>query len=204
MIKINLFAEAQQGKGRVVIGPRLGGGGAFGQNLLMGGVVVLAILFVSWRWYSLSNERKNLAQEISKVEQEQERLQAIIQKGEDYKAKKDLLQRKIGLVTQLKRNQQGPVHLLDEISRQLPDFLWLDAMNESGFSVQIQGNATTYNAVSNFYNNLTGSRYFQDVVLGPIRAMTGGVTFSLTCLFVPQPLTKDPETEGSPVARTGT
>ena len=81
----------------------------------------------------------------------------------------------------------GPVHLLDEISKQLPDFLWLDSMNESGATVVIQGKATTYNAVSNFYNNLTGSRYFNNVVLGTITAIPVGVTFSVTCQFVPHP-----------------
>ena len=54
------------------------------------------------------------------------------------------------------------------MSRQLPDFLWLDSMTEAGFNVQINGKATTYNAVSNFYNNLTGSRYFENVVMGSI------------------------------------
>jgi Tfp pilus assembly protein PilN len=73
------------------------------------------------------------------------------------------------------------------VSKQLPDFLWLDSMNEAGQSITIQGKATTYNAVSNFYNNLTGSRYFQNVVLGAISAIPVGVTFSMTCQFLPHP-----------------
>ena len=139
-------------------------------------------LMIAWRRaFSAS------AREISKAEAEKQRLQAIIKKGEDYKAKKELLERKITLITQLKRNQSGPVHLLDEVSKQLPDFLWLDALTESGFNIQIQGKATTYNAVSNFYNNLAGSRYFQSVTMGPIAAIPVGVTFSLTCQFLPHP-----------------
>ena len=63
----------------------------------------------------------------------------------------------------------------------------LDSMSEGSFAIQIQGKATTYNAVSNFYNNLTGSRYFQGVVLGAISSIPAGVTFSLTCQFLPQP-----------------
>jgi type IV pilus assembly protein PilN len=186
MIKINLIAGTEKGKAREKAAPRLEGSGALGQNVLMIGVVVLALLVVGWRWTSLAGEHRRLAAEIVRAEQEKERLQAIIKKGEEYKAKKDLLQRKIELVSQLKRNQSGPVHLLDEISKQLPDFLWLDNMNEASWSVQINGKATTYNAVSNFYNNLTGSRYFQNVVMGPITAIPAGVSFSLTCQFVPQ------------------
>jgi len=187
MIKINLIAEAQQGRGRVKAAPKYEGGGALGQNVLMVGVVALALLFVAWRWYSLAAEHRALSAEIAQAEKEKERLQAIIKKGEDFKAKKELLQRKISLVTELKRNQSGPVHLLDEVSKQMPDFLWLESMNESGFNVNIKGKATTYNAVSNFYNNLNSSRYFQNVVLGPISSIPEGVTFSLTCRFLPQP-----------------
>jgi len=194
MIKINLIAETQKSKGRERSAARIQGTGALGQNILMVGVVVLAALVVGWRWYGLTSEHRGLVAEIARAEQEKERLQAIIKKGEDYKAKKDLLQRKIALVSQLKRNQSGPVHLLDEVSKQLPDFLWLDNMTESGWSVQIQGKATTYNAVSNFYNNLTGSRYFENVVLGPITAIPQGVTFSMSCQFIPQPATPGAET----------
>ena len=187
MIKINLLAGAQQTQARVAKTPKFEGVGTLGQNVLMAGMVILALLFIGWRWYSLESESRMLRTEIIKAQAEKERLQAIIKKGEEYKAKKELLERKISLITQLKRNQSGPVHLLDEVSKQLPDFLWLDTMNEAGQSITISGKATTYNAVSNFYNNLTGSRYFQNVVLGAISAIPVGVTFSLTCQFLPHP-----------------
>ena len=187
MIKINLLAGTEKAKARTVKTPKFEGVGSLGQNVLMAGVVILAIMFIGWRWYSLESEKRSLQSEIVKAQAEKERLQAIIKKGEEYKAKKELLERKISLITQLKRNQSGPVHLLDEVSKQLPDFLWLDSMSEAGQSITIQGKATTYNAVSNFYNNLTGSRYFQNVVLGAISAIPVGVTFSVTCQFLPHP-----------------
>ena len=198
MIKINLLAGAQQVKTRAVKAPRFEGVGTLGQNVLMAGVVILALLFIGWRWFSLESEHRQLHEEIVKALAEKERLQAIIKKGEEYKAKKELLERKIALITQLKRNQSGPVHLLDEISKQLPDFLWLDSMTESGASVMIQGKATTYNAVSNFYNNLTGSRYFNNVVLGTITAIPVGVTFSLNCLFTAHPEVQDQANAATP------
>ncbi|MBI4169932.1 MAG: PilN domain-containing protein [Acidobacteria bacterium] len=201
MIKVNLLATPEKGKARAHRAPRLEGAGSLGQNVLMVGVVVLALLFIGWRWHSLASHQRYLTREIVKAEAEQERLQAIIKKGEDYKAKKELLQRKITLITQLKRNQSGPVHLLDEVSKQLPDFLWLESMTESGFNIQIQGKATTYNAVSNFYNNLTGSRYFQNVIMGPISSIPVGVTFSLTCQFLPYPAGQ--EGESAPPAAGG-
>jgi len=198
MIKINLLAGTQQAKAKAPRTPRFEGVGTLGQNVLMAGLVILALLFIGWRWYSLESEARRLRTEIVKAQAEKERLQAIIKKGEEYKAKKELLERKIALITQLKRNQSGPVHLLDEVSKQLPDFLWLDSMNESGSSVMIQGKATTYNAVSNFYNNLTGSRYFNSVVLGTITAIPVGVTFSLNCQFTAHPEGQEPANATAP------
>ena len=201
MIKINLIAGTEKVKARAVKTPRFEGVGTLGQNVLMAGVVILALLFIGWRWYSLESESRRLRVEIAKAQAEKERLQAIIKKGEEYKAKKELLERKITLITQLKRNQSGPVHLLDEVSKQLPDFLWLDSMNESGSTVVIMGKATTYNAVSNFYNNLNGSRYFNNVVLGTITAIPVGVTFSVTCQFVPHPEAQvEAPAEGNPAS----
>jgi type IV pilus assembly protein PilN len=184
MIRINLLAEPKPSKGRS-FKPKITMPGNVPQNLLMVAMVALTFVFVSWKWYSLRAEHADLADRIARAEAEKRRLEEIIKKGDMYKAQRDLLNKKINLITQLKKNQSGPVHLLDEISRKLPDFLWLDTMTENANSVSIAGKATTYNAVSNFYNNLTGSKYFDQVVLGPIASTSAGITFSLTCRFVP-------------------
>ena|SRR5713101_6923702 len=184
MIRINLLSETKLSKGRS-FRPKIQMPGNIPQNLLMIAMVTLTFVFVSWQWYSLKSQHADLADKIVKAEAEKRRLDEIIKKGEMYKAQRDLLNKKIGLITQLKKNQSGPVHLLDEVSRKLPDFLWLDSMSAGANNITIAGKATTYNAVSNFYNNLTGSKYFDQVVLGPIASTPGGITFSLTCKFVP-------------------
>jgi len=182
MIRINLLSETKPSKGRS-FAPKIQMPGNIPQNLLMIALVALTFVFVSWKWYSLRAEHSSLADRIVKAEAEKRRLDEIIKKGDMYRAQRDLLNKKIALITQLKKNQSGPVHLLDEISRKLPDFLWLDSMGDTANSVSIAGKATTYNAVSNFYNNLTGSKFFDQVVLGPITSTPAGITFSLTCKF---------------------
>jgi len=184
MIRINLLSEAKPSKSRS-FKPNIQMPGNVPQNLLMVALVALTLVFMSWKWYSLKAENSDLSGRIVKAEAEKKRLDEIITKGDTYKARRDLLNKKIGLITQLKKNQSGPVHLLDEISRKLPDFLWLDRMSGVNNGVTISGKATTYNAVSNFYNNLTGSKYFDQVILGSIISTSGGITFSLTCKFIP-------------------
>jgi len=95
-----------------------------------------------------------------------------------------LLERKINLITDLKRQQAVPVHMLDQISKNLPEFLWLESMQANNNQINIVGRATTYNAVSNFYNNLNGSGHFAGVTLGGASEVPEGVTFNLNSAFL--------------------
>ena len=70
-----------------------------------------------------------------------------------------------------------------QISRNLADFLWLESMSVTGSRITIAGKASTYTAVSNFYNNLAACGWFDDVVMGKASEIPEGVGFSLTCTF---------------------
>jgi len=69
------------------------------------------------------------------------------------------------------------------VSRNLPDFLWLESMSVNNNQITISGKATSYNAVTNFYNNLSDSGFFASVSLGRVFEVQEGVAFSLTCGF---------------------
>lgn len=182
MIKINLLADRKQAKAKSA--PGLKTEGASGsRNLLLIGVLLLGMLFTAGWWWTLNGEIDEWRDKHLKADQELKRLESIRQKGEEYKKQKDLLARKIELITELKRKQAVPVHILDQISRSLPDFLWLESMTTNNNQINIAGRATTYNAVSNFYSNLTQSGYFKDVALGKVYEVPEGVSFSLSCKF---------------------
>jgi type IV pilus assembly protein PilN len=183
MIKINLLAEKQVSRART---QRVKLEGPLNiQVFLLVGALALSLLYVGWRWRTLAAESARLSAETQKAQAEEQRLKAVNARGDELNKKRDELQAKVDLITKLKNNQTGPVHMLDQISRSLPDFLWLEAINESGNALSITGKATTYNAVSNFYNNLTQSEFFSDVVLGTTLEVGEGVSFSLNCKFVP-------------------
>jgi Tfp pilus assembly protein PilN len=131
----------------------------------------------------LAREANEWQAKLKEADQEIKRLEAAIKKGQDYEVQKALLARKIDLITNLKKQQAVPVHILDKVSRSLPDFLWLDTMSASNNQISISGKATTYNAVSNFYSNLNDSGYFTNVTLGRTFEVPEGVSFSLTCSF---------------------
>ena len=183
MIKINLLAERKAAKAKAATSFKFEMGGS--QNLLLAGIMVVGLLVAAgWSWARVS-ELNRVRQEKVTAEAELKRLEDVRKKAEAFKKQKELLERKINLITELKKKQAVPVHILDQVSRNLPEFMWLDSLTANANAINIVGKATTYNAVSNLYDNLRASGQFSDVVLGKTTEITEGVSFSLTCRYAP-------------------
>jgi len=186
MIKINLLAERKPTKAKSTAGLKIEGAGS-GSNVLLIGILLLGVLVAGGWWWMLDSSIENWNDQLARDDAELKRLEGAIKKSEEFEAQKALLTRKINLITDLKKQQAVPVHILDQISRNLPDFLWLDSLNAKENQITIAGKATTYTAVSNFYSNLNESGLFADVALGRTFEVKEGVSFSLTCAYVGQP-----------------
>jgi type IV pilus assembly protein PilN len=72
---------------------------------------------------------------------------------------------KIGIIEQLKKNQQGPVRLLDEISRAIPATADIISMNEANGNINLVGEAFSNEDVVKFVDNLKASAFFTNVYL---------------------------------------
>ena len=187
MIKINLIAERKQTKQRAVTGGLKVEGANSASNMLLVLILLVGVGVAGAWWWMLGRELSSRKAKLEAADAELKRLTAVIKKGEEFEAQKTLLARKIDLITELKRQQLIPVHILDQVSRNLPEFLWLDAMSAARNQISISGKATTYTAVSNFYSNLQDSGYFSDISLGRTFEVPEGVAFSLTCAFAAAP-----------------
>jgi type IV pilus assembly protein PilN len=185
MIKINLLAEKKSVKAKSPAALKLDGFGGT-QNLLLAGILALGFIVAGTWWWVRASELKSWKAKQAAAETELVRLQDVRKKADYFKQQKELLERKINLITDLKKKQSVPVHILDQVSKNLPDFLWLDSMSAVQNQINIAGRATTYTAVSNFYDNLAASGYFSDVVLGKTAEVPEGVSFSLSCKFTVQ------------------
>lgn len=183
MIKINLLAERKKQPSTSSRKKIQFDGGQGARQGLLASIVILGLVVAGWMWWSAKSDISRLQEEHRAADRRLEELEEVRKKGDQFTARKELLERKIQLITELKRRQEVPVHILDQVSRNLPDFLWLDSMNASQSNISIVGKATTYNAVSNFYRNLTDSGYFTNVNLGRTFEVAEGVSFSLTATF---------------------
>jgi len=183
MIKINLLAERKPARAPKASRSLEGSDIGSGRNILLVGVLMIGVLVAGGWWWALDRSVNDWNTKLTDADKELKRLESAIKKSEEYEAQRDLLARKIQLITDLKKQQEVPVHIMDQVSRNLPDFLWLESMTANRGKIAISGKATTYAAVSNFYTNLTDSGYFADVQLGRTFEVPAGVSFSLTCSF---------------------
>src|SRR5262245_17347623 len=185
MIKVNLLTGAKRATARKAPAVKLEGGPGGGQNLMLVVILGLAVAFSGWRYYSLSAESARLDQDLATAQEQLKKVEDDRKAIEVLKVKKAAFQKQIDIITTLKNNQQVPVRLLDEVSRNLPDFLWLISMQESGNQLTFSGRTTTQNAYATFYTNLDASSYLSDVGKISYTADRDDVTFSLSARFVP-------------------
>src|SRR3954462_11079355 len=159
MIRINLLAaERDKSKKKAVTL------GTTGQKLTIGCslILVLAVLFIGWRYWALSRDSSAIDAEIAAAQQETTRLHSVIQQVQQFEQQKARLQQRVVLIEQLRKGQTGPVHMLDQISRALPQMLWLTELKQaSGTDVVIDGRCTTLTGLSEFVSNLEASGYFK-------------------------------------------
>ena len=62
---------------------------------------------------------------------------------------------------ELRKNQTQPAVILDQISRSLPDMLWLTEVKQQAADLTISGRCTSLTAISDFVANLEATGYFK-------------------------------------------
>ena len=100
-----------------------------------------------------------------RAEIEAQQLRSVLAPGAEVRDRaRRVLQQRVTLIEQLRRGQSGPVHILDEVSKALPDRLWLVSMAQRDKDFTIEGRTTSLTGVSDFVANLEASAWFKTPV----------------------------------------
>ncbi len=171
MIKINLLAvdrERAKRKAKFQIGQKI----TVGCSLIL----VAAALGIGWWYWYLQSASANLDQQIVDAEAERGRLQNVIQQVQQFEAQRAQLQQRVTLIEQLRKGQTGPVHLLDQVSRALPDTMWLTTLAQKMNEVVIDGRCMSLTSLSDFVGALEASNLFErpvEIVDSQVEPATG-------------------------------
>ena len=156
MIKINLLTvdrERAKRKAKFQVGQKV----AVGCSLIL----VAAALVVGWWFWSLQRASADLDQQIADAERETQRLQSVIQQVTQFEGRRAQLQQRVTLIEALRKGQTGPVHLLDQISKALPEAMWLTDLRQAANDITLEGRCTSLNSLSDFVSGLEASELFE-------------------------------------------
>jgi type IV pilus assembly protein PilN len=213
MIRVNLLAADRPTK------KKKGGGapatpGAVQAYLLLtvfaGGAVLVCLAL----YLFMSNQIRELDSKIAAAEQRQRELQAIKKQVDELEQKRATFQRKVDLITRLQAEQQGPVHMLDEISKALPDFVWLTNLDQTANQLRFSGQSNSLTSVADFITALQNAGdqcgkpnpldrklcWFPEVNLVSATEATNLVTFQLSATFSnPEVIIKQQQNQSKPL-----
>jgi type IV pilus assembly protein PilN len=159
MIRINLLAvDRGAGKKKAAAGA----GVTTAQRVTIAAALILlsTVMSVGWWYWSLHTESRQLDEDIARAEVEAQQLRSVLAQVQKYETEKARLQQRVTLIEQLRRGQTGPVHILDEVSKALPERMWLITMGQQNKDFTIEGRTTSLSTLSDFVANLEGSAWF--------------------------------------------
>jgi len=190
MIKVNLLSPERK---------EVGGGGessAFVQEerpkgiskgAILGAVLVTigVIAFLYFTQASAVTSTRSLLEEKKARKAELDEVLKTIDKLEKTKTKLD---KKVKIITELKAKQQDAVRMMDEVSKALPDMVWLTKLSFTDNVLKLEGSALTNDLIADFINSLKASNFFfNEQFDGSNRKLDGGIdifSFKLTLQFI--------------------
>ena len=152
MIRINLMA-VERGRTARRFGPELGNK----VTLVCGAIFVGVVVMVVWQSFGV---REETARQLRLVNQDLASMFDVVGRRNEFEAQSAELARRVALIEELRNGQSGPVRMLDQVSRGLPEGVWLTELRQEGANITIQGRATNLTVLSDLVVALESSGYF--------------------------------------------
>ena len=128
-------------------------------------LTLFALIGVVYTHYSLNDELSMLRSKKAKNEKRLKVLNKKVKALKNYEKLVKSVENKKKVIIDLRKNQALPVKVLDEISRLLPDTVWLTKLRYNGKTVTFDAVAFTNSDVVTYINNLKRSPLFVNVYL---------------------------------------
>jgi type IV pilus assembly protein PilN len=154
MIKINLLPK--EARKRV---------GIWDQIIIITLVVIGTVVgIIIWN-SSLNGKIDQLNKSIADTQQRLEELKKVIAEIEEFERQRKALEDKLRVIAKLEKEQQLPVHLLDELYHTLEENMWLRNFSQADMNLSITGIALSNPVVADYNRKLEESPYFSNVDL---------------------------------------
>jgi type IV pilus assembly protein PilN len=165
MIRINLLKPESKDIREAVVTPGVVEEAAKkGPNL--GNLIFLALVIGLGAFYFFQRkafDRENAL--LATARQEKSQYQYVEAKLEEQRKARETLDKKITLIESLNAQRDLAPRLMDELSRRLPDWVWLSEVTYDDKGIQIKGRALSNNLIADYISSLEASPQVMNVNL---------------------------------------
>jgi Tfp pilus assembly protein PilN len=168
MIKINLL-EINKGKGKRASAapsmPSIEMGDMGSPKLKILAIIVIVGLANLGYWYRLDHETQAIAAKMKVADQKNRELADVKARFLERQTQATAYQRRVDVIKQLHEGQTGPVNLMAMLGETVnnTEAIWLNKMDDTGPSINLEGTALSTDAVANLIANLQKTGYFKTV-----------------------------------------
>ncbi|MFI5176115.1 MAG: PilN domain-containing protein [Terriglobia bacterium] len=184
MIRINLLGERK--KQLITLKTPSGPPRSSFLILMLLLVFVAAAAYLYQRYQMLNRELTTVQGQVNDAKAQKEKKQKLLKEIEVFEKRKNILEARIAVIDELKKNQLGPIQWLNALSEAVDQSqtVWLTSVGQTEDHMTIEGLSTSLNGVANFVASLKRSSAFANVSINET-AQTNisgmdGYTFSVT------------------------
>ena len=163
-------------------------------------ILIVTVVGLGWWFWSLHTQSVTLDRDIARAETDTRNLRSVLVQVQKFEARKAQLQQRVTLIEQLRKGQAAPARVLDQISRSVPDRLWLADLTQSGNDFTLNGFATSMTALSDFVAGIEGTKWFRKPVEIIDSQMTANAKTGDLVKFVVKATYFDPDAPPPPPA----
>jgi type IV pilus assembly protein PilN len=151
--------------------------------IALGGAAVVAVLTAGAGYLLMDSMVSAQENRNAELKGEIAILDRKIEKINDLEARKQNFVSRMQVIEKLQRSRPEIVHVFDEISKRIPDGVYLTSITQTGPKLKFEGVAQSSTRVSTFMRNIEASSYLKDPELDLIETRknnTLGASFTLT------------------------
>lgn len=163
---------------------------AMAASFVMGVFVVVATIVVYSQMISGQQDRN------SRLENEIAVLEKSIEEIDGLERQKERLLARMEIIERLQRSRPEVVHLFDEITRKLPDGVYLNGMKQAGASVEVKGIAQSSTRVSALMRRIDSSDWMTDPAVVRVETTENGPARQSEFVVTLKQVTKGEDDEG--------
>ena len=182
MIRINLLGRGKVRKAVKARKIRTASNQAL-QLIMAVSVIVISVAVVYFWQRALVNQDAEVSRQIVLAKREKVRQEGLLKENEAFEKRRKLLETRINVIESLKKNQSGPVRVLDVLSTciQQSEGVWLRDLTQKDNQITINGTAKgSPDNIADFMTNLIRVGNFRNVNLVNLQEDNNRYTFSIT------------------------